>query len=85
MAKLSPERKKLFRELFEIWEKLCPMTQEEVDDVFSDMEDVNINMGGEARDMGIGAIVKEDEDDERLVREVIEEVEAEIRAAQENQ
>lgn len=81
MAKLSPERKKLFRELFEIWEKLCPMTQEEVDDVFSDMDDMNINMGGEAWDMGIEA----DEDDERLAREVIEEVEAEIRAAQENQ
>ena len=67
----------------EIWQKLCPMSSEALSEIFDILEEYNIHLGGGSLDDW--ETDPEDEDDERLVREVIEEVEAEIRAAQENQ
>lgn len=80
MAKLTPEEKKLQHEFFEIWQKLCPMSSEALSEVFDILEEYNIHLGGGSLDDW-----ETDPEDEELVREILEEVEAEIRAAQENQ
>lgn len=80
MAKLTPEEKKLQHEFFEIWQKLCPMSSEALSEVFDILEEYNIHLGGGSLDDW-----ETDPEDEELDREILEEVEAEIRAAQENQ
>ena len=80
MAKLAPEEKKLQHEFFEIWQKLCPMSSEALSEVFDVLEEYNIHLGGGSLDDW-----ETDPEDEELGREILEEVEAEIRAAQENQ
>lgn len=79
MAKLTPEEKKLQHEFFEIWQKLCPMSSEALSEMFDILEEYNTHLGGGSLDDW-----ETDPEDEELDREILEEVEAEIRAAHES-
>lgn len=56
------------------------MSSEALSEVFDVLEEYNIHLGGGSLDDW-----ETDPEDEELGREILEEVEAEIRAAQENQ
>ena len=63
----------------EIWQKLCPMSSEALSEIFDILEEYNIHLGGGSLDDR-----EIDPEDEELDREILEEVEAEIRAAHES-